>query len=103
MPEINDRVRLYVPTEDEAQAYVISSTHLEVKEENKNKDIGDNRRVNPDYKSIMNKQGKEDITIVSATKEIETLVLNNINMTQEDNNLRLENNSYTQGAKVEVN
>lgn len=59
MPEINDRVRLYMPTEDEAQAYVISSTHLEVKEKNKNKDIGDNRRVNPDYKSIMNKQGKE--------------------------------------------
>ncbi|WP_250277185.1 type VI secretion system Vgr family protein [[Clostridium] colinum] len=59
MPEINDRVRIYMPTEDEAEAYVISSTHLEVKEENKNKDIGDNRRVNPDYKSIMNKQGKE--------------------------------------------
>ena len=59
MPEINDRVRLYMPTEDEAGAYVISSTHLEVKEENKNEDIGDNIRVNPDYKSIMNKQGKE--------------------------------------------
>ena len=59
MPEIGDSVRIYMPTEDEAEAYVISSTHLEVKEETKNPDIGDNRRTNPDYKSIMNKQGKE--------------------------------------------
>ena len=59
MPEIGDSVRVYMPTENEAEAYVISSTHLEVKEETKNPDIGDNRRTNPDYKSIMNKQGKE--------------------------------------------
>lgn len=59
MPEIGDSVRLYMPTEDEAEAYVISSTHLQVSEESKNPDIGDNRRSNPDFKSIMNKQGKE--------------------------------------------
>ncbi len=59
MPEIGDSVRLYMPTEDEAEAYVISSTHLQVTEESKNSDIGDNRRTNPNYKSIMNKQGKE--------------------------------------------
>lgn len=51
MPEIGDAVRVYVPKEDEPDAYVISSTHLEPS-------AGD-ERVNPDYKSIMNKQGKE--------------------------------------------
>ena len=48
-------------------------------------------------------QAKEYVTIASATKEIDILAPQNINMTQESKNIRLENNSYTQGAKVEVN
>lgn len=51
MPEIGDAVRIYIPMEDEAKAYVISSTHL-------TSSAGD-ERVNPDFKSIMNKQKKE--------------------------------------------
>lgn len=35
MPEIGDSVRLYMPTEDESEAYVISSTHLQVTEKTK--------------------------------------------------------------------
>lgn len=143
MPEIGDSVRVYMPTENEAEAYVISSTHLEVKEEMKNPDIGDNRRTNPDYKSIMNKQGKEvlftqntllitnnkgmsieiideegikiisdktitikaeeNITIASTTASIDLVAPESINMTQQDNSLNLEDNSYTVGAKVHIN
>jgi len=51
MPEIGDDVRMYIPTEDEAGAYVISATHLE--------SSASDERVNPDYKSIMNKYHKE--------------------------------------------
>ncbi len=58
MPEIGDNVRLYLPTIDEAEAYVISSTHLEV-DNSQNSHQSANERSNPDYKSIMNKQGKE--------------------------------------------
>jgi hypothetical protein len=54
MPEIGDCVRLYVPTEDESGAYVISSTHLETPASS-----ASGERVNPDYKSIMNKYKKE--------------------------------------------
>ena len=48
MPEPGDAVRLYFPTMDETQAYVISSAHEE-----------SGARSNPDNKSIKNKQGKE--------------------------------------------
>lgn len=58
MPEKGDNVRLYLPTVDEADAYVISSTHLEV-DNSKNTHKSSNERSNPDFKSIMNKQGKE--------------------------------------------
>lgn len=51
MPEPGDAVRLYLPDEDEAHGYVISSTHLV--------SAAKDERVNPDCKSIMNKQGKE--------------------------------------------
>ena len=51
MPEIGDDIRLYLPEEDEGCAYVISSTHLESSDSSE--------RVNPDYKSIMNKHHKE--------------------------------------------
>lgn len=51
MPEPGDEVRLYLPNEDETNGYVISATHL-------CSSAGD-ERVNPNNKSIMNKQGKE--------------------------------------------
>ena len=51
MPEIGDDIRMYCPDEDEAGAYVISSTHLESSDSEE--------RVNPDFKSIMNKHHKE--------------------------------------------
>ena len=53
MPEIGDAVRLYTPTEDESESYVISSTHLTTRE------TSSDERVNPDFKSIMNKYKKE--------------------------------------------
>lgn len=49
MPEEKDKVRLYMPTEDEKDAYVISSVHLE----------GGTDRDNPDVKFIRNKAKKE--------------------------------------------
>ncbi len=58
MPEIGDNVRLYLPTVDEAEGYVISSTHLQV-DNSQNTHNSANERSNPDFKSIMNKQGKE--------------------------------------------
>lgn len=51
MPEIGDEIRMYCPDEDEAGAYVISSTHLESSDSSE--------RANPDFKSIMNKHHKE--------------------------------------------
>ena len=51
MPEIGDDIRMYIPDEDEAGAYVISSVHLEPS--------ASDERVNPDFKSIMNKHKKE--------------------------------------------
>jgi len=51
MPEIGDTIRMYCPDEDEAGAYVISSTHLESSDSSE--------RSNPDFKSIMNKHHKE--------------------------------------------
>lgn len=51
MPEINDKIRLHFPDRDEANAYVISSYHLESEDKNE--------RKNPDFKSIMNKYKKE--------------------------------------------
>ena len=51
MPEIGDNVRLYFPSNKEDDAYVFSAAHLS---------SGDSVfRVNPENKSIMNKQGKE--------------------------------------------
>lgn len=51
MPETGDQIRLRVPSEDESEAYVINAVHLESADASE--------RQNPDYKSIMNKQGKE--------------------------------------------
>lgn len=51
MPEVGDAVRLCFPCEKDSDAYVASSVHLQ-------SSAGD-ERVNPDFKSIMNKQKKE--------------------------------------------
>ncbi|MBD5480402.1 MAG: hypothetical protein HDR14_14140 [Lachnospiraceae bacterium] len=51
MPEEGDNVRLYFPSNEENEAYVACSLHM-TSEDN-------NQRVNPNHKSIMNKQGKE--------------------------------------------
>ena len=51
MPEVDDEMRLYIPDEDEAGAYVISATHLT--------SAASDERCNPDFKSIMNKYHKE--------------------------------------------
>lgn len=51
MPEPGDIVRLYVPSEKETEAYVISSVHQ--------KSTNSNARVNPDIKSLKTKYGKE--------------------------------------------
>lgn len=49
MPEIGDEVRIVFPDEDESNAFVMSSIHLETA----------NGRNNPDYKSWKNRQNKE--------------------------------------------
>lgn len=51
MPETGDKIQLKIPSENEKEAYVANSVHLE-------SSAGD-ERIKPDYKSIMNKQGKE--------------------------------------------
>lgn len=56
MPEPDDVVRLYLPTEDEKDAYVISAVHLEE---------GTGLRNDPTHKFIMNKYKKQ----VEFTKE----------------------------------
>lgn len=51
MPEAGDSARLYFPSQEADEAYVLNSVHLSA---------GDSgERSNPDHKSIMNKQGKE--------------------------------------------
>lgn len=50
MPEKEDRIRLFFPTEKEEDAYVISAVHLET---------SSNERKDPDKKSIMNKYKKQ--------------------------------------------
>lgn len=51
MPEEKDQVRVYFPSNREDEAYVLHSVHI--KSENPEE------RVHPEYKSFMNKQGKE--------------------------------------------
>ena len=51
MPEVDDIVRIYFPSNNENEAYAFHSVHT--------KSTDSNERVNPDYKSFMNKQGKE--------------------------------------------
>ncbi|WP_318709394.1 phage baseplate assembly protein V [Candidatus Acetatifactor stercoripullorum] len=70
MPETGDSVRLYFPSEDENEAYVLSSVHLP--------SSNSAQRTNPDYKSIMNKQGKEILL-----KPDSILVTNNNGMSVE--------------------
>lgn len=50
MPEKEDRIRLFFPTEKEADAYVISAVHLQTNSD---------ERKDPDKKSIMNKYKKQ--------------------------------------------
>ncbi len=51
MPEIGDLVRIYFPSNNEEKAYALHSMHMA--------SSNSNERINPDYKSFMNKQGKE--------------------------------------------
>lgn len=57
MPEIGDEVRIYFPSSDESEAYVISSVHLKVS--NSSPTQGQTQRTNPSHKSISNAAGKE--------------------------------------------
>ncbi|MCH5264093.1 MAG: hypothetical protein J1F42_14385 [Lachnospiraceae bacterium] len=60
MPEIGDHVRMYFPSENEEDAYIISSVHV---------DPGTGTaRTNPDNKSIMNRYNKQiELTPTSIT------------------------------------
>lgn len=51
MPEQGDSVRLYFPSCVEDDAFVMNAMHME--------SSSASERINPDYKSIMNKYGKE--------------------------------------------
>ena len=70
MPEVGDNVRIYFPSEKEKEAYAVSSTHI--------KTSNVEERINPDYKSIMNKQGKEVLL-----KPDEIILTNNAGMSVE--------------------
>lgn len=70
MPEVGDNVRVYFPSINEKEAYTISSTHI--------KTSNMEERTNPDYKSIMNKQGKEVLL-----KPGEIILTNNAGMSIE--------------------
>jgi phage baseplate assembly protein gpV len=66
MPEIGDNVRLYFPSKDEEEAYVISSVHLEVSQASSNgisQGPQENSvpRSDPDTKVISNQYKKEII------------------------------------------
>lgn len=50
MPEAGDEIRLYFPSDDEADGYVASATHI---------GQGGNIRLNPDNKSLLTKYGKQ--------------------------------------------
>ena len=51
MPEASDAVRLFFPTEDEKDAFVVNAVHVQGEAAEK--------RSNPSFKSLMNRQGKE--------------------------------------------
>lgn len=70
MPEVGDLVRIYFPSNNEEQAYAFHSMHME--------SSNSNERVNPDYKSFMNKQGKEVLL-----KPDSILITNNSGMSVE--------------------
>jgi len=70
MPETGDEVRIYFPSNKEDEAYVFSSVHMTSRDSNE--------RCNPDYKSIMNKQGKEILF-----KPDSILITNNAGMSLE--------------------
>lgn len=70
MPEIGDLVRIYFPTKNEEEAYALHSMHME--------SSSSDERINPDYKSFMNKQGKEILL-----KPDSILITNNSGMSLE--------------------
>lgn len=70
MPEKGDCVRVYFPSDRETEAYVLNSVHMSTE--------NTEERVNPDYKSFMNKQGKEILL-----KPDSILVTNNAGMSLE--------------------
>lgn len=74
MPEKNDRVRLYFPTEKEEEGYIISSIHVSGSISGSGSSGGTSSgssnapRTNPDNKSIMNKYNKQlELTPTSIT------------------------------------
>lgn len=70
MPEPGDTVRLYFPSDKENEAFVMNAVHMESSDSSE--------RVNPDYKSIMNKYGKEILITPSSL-----ILTNNAGMTVE--------------------
>lgn len=70
MPEPGDAVRLYFPSDMEDEAFVMNAVHMESSDSSE--------RINPDYKSIMNKYGKEILITPSSL-----ILTNNAGMTVE--------------------
>lgn len=70
MPEPGDKVRLYFPSDVEEEAFVMNAVHME--------SSNSSERINPDYKSIMNKYGKEILITPSSL-----VLTNNAGMTIE--------------------
>ncbi len=120
MPEVGDAVRIVFPDEDENNAYVMSSVHLEV----------ENVRNNPEHKSWRNRQNKEilftpdslvirnnkglvvelsdqDGIVISSDKNITLNADKNINLTSQNSGITVNANSLLsliQGcARIDMN
>ena len=108
MLEPGDTIPLYVPRDNEREAYVISAVHLEKGKER----WYSTERTTPDHKSIMNKYGKEvlftprsleltnnkgmgvwivdDVGIeIFSNKHVEIYSLNSIQIKSEKNEIRI--------------
>lgn len=120
MPEVGDAVRIVFPDEDENNAYVMSSVHLEA----------ENVRNNPENKSWRNRQNKEilftpdsliirnnkglvvelsdqDGIVISSDKNITLNADKNINLTSQNSGITVNANSslsLIQGcARIDMN
>lgn len=94
MPEIGDAIRMYIPDNDEKNAYVISSVDLECRNEA--------MRSNPDHKSLSTKYGKK---ILLKPGEIDIFSGGNSMILNDEKGIIIDTdkNITMTGEKIEIN